>query len=320
MDNVTHGLVGLVTSGLLPHTMRPAPDTGERKALLWAGLSGSEVPDIDILYRLGGEMSYLNLHRGLTHSLGAIALFTLVLTLGIKRFYPEARVSRIGSVAGLSVGLHVFLDLLTSYGTMIFYPFNLTRFALDVLPIVDVYLVGLLVLATALLFTGLRNPRGATWVVVLITLYLSARAGSHWYSYQKVTASQPLGTYSQTGVFPDFLNPLRWQFVVKTPDKYIIGEVAVNGPVRATRELPIQPPNSLTRAMLQTPVARVFLDFARYPYVTCQQDSGYTTVLISDLRYQHHGYNYFVAYIRTDGKRQVISSGLNPSPVEDQVQ
>lgn len=79
MDNVTHALIGMTANSLLKEKSRTT---------FWVSLVASEIPDIDILYRLKGSLDYLLNHRGFSHSLPGLLLAALVITIVAGRMDP----------------------------------------------------------------------------------------------------------------------------------------------------------------------------------------------------------------------------------------
>ncbi|MGE5397470.1 MAG: metal-dependent hydrolase [Chitinophagales bacterium] len=313
MDNVTHGLMGLVAAGLLNNYAIPAKGVNminEKKAVFWTALIASEIPDIDILYRFTSDAAYLNMHRGLSHSIGGILFLALAVALMVRIIYPSIRAKRLLMVSLICISLHVLLDLLTSYGTQVLYPFDHTRFALDVLPIVDIYLLILLVASLAFLMSRSAKLGPATFIAFLVFAYISARTGMHWYAYQQVGSQLPAEKKVQLAVIPGLFNPFSWQYIAKTTSSYVTGDVSLDGIEKTTREYPIIPGDTNAYAALKTPAAHIFLSFARFPYITCQQYSSYKVVSITDLRYLSKNHALFLVQVKIDQNQKVIFSGL----------
>src|SRR5204863_1300405 len=155
LDNVTHTLF----AATLARTPLARAGRGTTAALVLA----SNAPDIDIIATAGGPVKYLEWHRGPTHGpLGVVGL--AIVTAGLvwigrgildRRRARKAAPAPAGGAAqvdasfGMLVAvslvgalLHVLMDLPTSYGTRILSPFDWHWFAVDWLPIVEVYLLG----------------------------------------------------------------------------------------------------------------------------------------------------------------------------------
>jgi inner membrane protein len=152
LDNLTHSLFGA--------TLARTPLSRAGRGTMAAVILASNAPDVDIVATAGGAVKYLEWHRGLTHGpLGIVGLGIVsagVAWLGrgyYDRRWPERRgvehdasFGMLVAVSILAVLLHVLMDLPTSYGTRLLSPFDWHWFAVDWMPIVDVYLLLALVI------------------------------------------------------------------------------------------------------------------------------------------------------------------------------
>ena len=150
MDPVTH-----VAAGVLISQVMPGPSRG------WSALAGAAfalLPDIDYFLIFVDRLAFIRHHRGFTHSLAALFLFAL-LGAALGRALGGPRWFRPILFLGLAVlASHLLLDLATSYGTQILFPFSRQRFTLDWLFIIDPYLTGLLLFGAV---AALASPPGA---------------------------------------------------------------------------------------------------------------------------------------------------------------
>ena len=192
MDNLTHSLFAFT----LARTRLGRAGRGTTAALLLA----SNAPDIDIVATTGGAINYLKWHRGPTHGpLGILALG--VITAGLvwagrrvldrrrspaeataaANIDPDASFAMLVAVSMIGVLLHVLMDLPTSYGTRTLSPFDWHWFAVDWMPIIDVYLLVILVAGT--MGFGRRSAavrrRNATVVLTLMAAYYGMRGYAH---------------------------------------------------------------------------------------------------------------------------------------------
>src|SRR6185437_5089038 len=89
----------------------------------------------------------------------------------------EAPLGMLIAVSIIAVVCHILMDLPTSYGTRLLSPFDWHWFAIDLMPIVDVYLI--VIMIAGLLF-GASSPearrRNAAIVLVLMAANYSVRA------------------------------------------------------------------------------------------------------------------------------------------------
>ncbi len=178
MDNLTHSLFALT----LARTPLGRAGRGATAALLLA----SNAPDIDIVAAAGGAVSYLKWHRGPTH--GPVGMVSLgVMTAGLvwagrrvidrrrstaeataaANIDPDASFGMLAAISTIGVVLHVLMDLPTSYGTRLLSPFDWHWFAVDWMPIIDIYLLMVLVAGTMAFGRPLAGVRRRNAVIVL---------------------------------------------------------------------------------------------------------------------------------------------------------
>jgi membrane-bound metal-dependent hydrolase YbcI (DUF457 family) len=181
LDNVTHTLF----AATLARTPLGRAGRGTTAALIIA----SNLPDIDIVTTAGGAATYLKWHRGPTHGpIGIVALGLLtaaLVTLAYRlvprlRNGPTASFAMLAIVSSIGAALHVLMDLPTSYGVRLLSPFSWRWFGMDWMPIVDIYL--LIVLIAGLTF-GLRSVPARRWnatiVLTLMAVNYGIRAAAH---------------------------------------------------------------------------------------------------------------------------------------------
>ena len=142
MDPLTHGLVGAAASQTVSskEKMRPAAFTGFVAAML---------ADLDyFIHNPSDPLLNIEIHRQFTHSLIFIPVGALIAT-GLLWWFVRKHLTLketfLFSLAGYSTaGL---MDAFTSYGTMLLWPFLDTRFAWNLISVVDpVFTLGLIAL------------------------------------------------------------------------------------------------------------------------------------------------------------------------------
>jgi inner membrane protein len=289
MDNLTHTLTGIALS-----------QAGLNRKTRFATLAlilGSNAPDADVLTRFRGSATYLEYHRGITHSL----LGATVLAAGLacliyfpgrlaraKPSAPSLNARWLFLLCWIAMLVHILLDFTNAYGVRPLLPFSGRWFAWDIMPIIDPTLLALLVcgLGLPLLFrlvseelgarkTGYR--RGAIFALVAMVLLWGLRDFSH----RRVLALLEANNYGdeppvRAAAFPT-LNPFSWTGVVETDSAYyVLPASALGSDVAAdyaTSFRKAQPSAALTAA-LQTHVGRIFSNFARFPWAQVEVMSG----------------------------------------------
>ena len=159
-------------------------------------LIASNIPDIDIVTLAGGGVVVPALaprpdarparHRRPRPRFGghgvAVAAFPSQQKGGATPFIepPRASFRMLAAISIVGVFLHVLMDLPTSYGTRVLSPFDWHWFAVDWMPIVDIYL--LVALVAGLLFgaaSAAARRRNATIVLLLMAVNYGVRGFAH---------------------------------------------------------------------------------------------------------------------------------------------
>jgi membrane-bound metal-dependent hydrolase YbcI (DUF457 family) len=199
MDNLTHTLFAIT----LGRTPLARAGRGVTPTLILA----SNAPDIDFVSAAGGALSYLHWHRGPTHGpLGVIGLglVTAGLVWTARRLFTRSEAGERASFPALAaigmvgVLLHILMDLPTQYGTRIFSPLDVQWYAVNWMPIVDVYL--LTVLAGGLAIGSIAARRSASvsrtrnarsWSAGIVLLFMLGNYGLRASSHEAALASAP---------------------------------------------------------------------------------------------------------------------------------
>ncbi len=156
MDSITHGIAGALVGKAFYGGSGPAADervAQQRRVAVFAATFGAVFPDSDIIVALLDRTrgAALEIHRGITHSLLCLPAFAILLALGTRWFTKRRGIASpslpalIGIYASVLL-LHIFMDLVTSWGTMIWSPLSKTRATLDWTMIVDLTVTTILLL------------------------------------------------------------------------------------------------------------------------------------------------------------------------------
>ena len=109
-----------------------------KKALYWGALVGT-LPDLDILIPLGGPVDSFVHHRGFSHSMIVLTLLAPLMAWLIVKIHPATKpyYRQWVMLCFVVFQASVILDLMTIYGTQIFWPVDKTPMAIPVLFIID---------------------------------------------------------------------------------------------------------------------------------------------------------------------------------------
>jgi inner membrane protein len=183
------------------------------------------VADLDVFIRSSTDptVSWV-FHRHFTHSLIFIPIGGLLAALPFlffKKFREDKAAVILASVIGYAT--HAPLDLLTSYGTQLFWPFSNYRAALDWIGIIDpVYTIPL---ATGVYLTARSlNPRPVRIALLLTTLYLCFGGWQHYrgVEFQKRLAASRGHQMQHSRVMPAPGWLLLWRSVYIADDRLYV--------------------------------------------------------------------------------------------------
>lgn len=189
MDTITHGIAGALIGkaafrGEEMFALRPM---NRARIVTWALMLGAIFPDSDVFRDMFShdKLLIVTWHRSITHSLILMPLWALLLAW-ITHAFCKWRKWEAPSFAALTgiyaVGImsHILLDLVTTFGTMIWSPLEWSRPAWDMIFIVDFTLSGILLAPQFLAWIysqpeKMRSRALRTWIVFLLAVLVISR-------------------------------------------------------------------------------------------------------------------------------------------------
>ena len=288
MDPVTHTLAGVALSHALFRD-RVGP-----KATLTLALA-SNLPDVDVIVHVMGSPAAVLWRRTFGHSVFTIPLLAAGLAWLLKRRY--AKNVRFGTLYGMCLFgaiVHVFLDLINSFGVVPLWPVSDWRPELSIVFIVDLILTGLLAAPLVLAAAGLRRRlMGLSQAALVACLFYFMLCGSA----RSMVLVQLSEEAARIGVRPDFLyvfpepfGPHRWRGVLRAGDIYRLYLMRPFSGIREPRgERETTPDLPAVRLARESPRGRRAEWFFKAPVWSLVAGSAvqdaFTEVRASDLRF-----------------------------------
>lgn len=248
------------------------------------------IPDADIFLNMGDPEWSLLYHRGVSTSFFggivlALALAGLYKLLSRKTSFWKASLLAYGLIC-----VHIWLDLITSYGTQILAPFSNQRFSLDAVFIIDpLFTLGLL--AFICLSALLSSKRGtiALWGLIFIFAYplTTMTLGKTLETLVENQYKNHGFSFEEFEFTPDALTPFYWKTVTREENRYTVSLANTFVPGREYPSISGEMADMalLTRLGKQDSMFDTWAWFARYPVQkTIQNDNG-TEVIFQDLRF-----------------------------------
>ena len=222
MDTLTHALSGaLIARATAPRPGKPHAIPLSRRIGL--GFFAAAFPDLDVVTSWMSPLSYLYYHRGVTHSLIMLPLWSLLLawlcTLIWRRGPPWRGYF---GVFAWGLGIHIAGDVITSFGTMIFAPFSDARYEISTTFIIDLWFTGIIVAAliAAWVWRRSRMPAMAGFMVLVCYIGLQyamqQRAEEFGEAYARAAGMNGATVAAQ----PRPVSPFNWMVVITNGDHY----------------------------------------------------------------------------------------------------
>ena len=195
---------------------------------LLALVLGSNLVDVDIIGLLLWDKPSWLYRRMWTHSLLTAPLLVLLAALLFRFCYRQTTFLTWVKIFLLGVGVHIFMDLINSYGVVLLFPLSYERFELAWVFIIDIYIWTILAVALLsplllrLLRLNVSRQCAARIGLALLIGYIGLCASLRLYSSSLLHsfAKRSAQVASFSYVFPEPFGPWRFHGVLRIGDEY----------------------------------------------------------------------------------------------------
>jgi inner membrane protein len=332
MDTITHCITGAVIA-------KAGFSQRLGKIATFSSIAASFMPDADIflrLFRIEDMSFFVKYHRGPGNSFFFMIPIAFTIALIFNRISGKKVLGRLFVLCVLAMLTHNFMDLQTSYGTMLLFPFSDKRFSLDLVFILDFFYSG--ILFVGLLGTIFWKGR-AEWVarvtLVLIALYTGLCATNHSRALsaaREFAAANAIETI-EVASLPQPLSPFLWTNLIKNHEFFYQGYLDLLGnnhrgysdtligkyisKFKGLKEITYKPyarfPDTpLEKESLNLDGVKLFLWFARFPiFLPEEVKDGLHIVRLFDLRFHSLEGRYpFVYEVKFDRQGNIKSESF----------
>jgi len=210
MDPLTHAISGAALARAMPQ--QPLP-RGQFILIILLAMA----PDADYVLKFISDMTYLEHHRGVTHSILMLPLWTWLIYALLPH---QAKLQPIMPwLLAAAIAMHILLDVITSFGTMVLAPLSDWRAALDLVFIIDPLFTALMLLPLllGLIWKRQRRPLAIT-SLALCGGYLLLTTSQHERAIDVARQQFPQATGYAALPYP--FSPFHWQVIAETPQHY----------------------------------------------------------------------------------------------------
>jgi membrane-bound metal-dependent hydrolase YbcI (DUF457 family) len=200
MDTITHGIVGAlagkalfagrdIPAGAAKGGVGRALSSPTARAAIVACTLGAMFPDIDIFAGplAHNPLAIMEWHRNITHSAIMLPLWALLLaalSIPIARWlkWEPPTFPTLFAIYAVGIATHIFLDLITNFGTMIWSPLRYSRASWDWVFILDLTVTSI-ALVPQLAAWCYREPGQFRLRAICVWAALTAGAfGAYWFA------------------------------------------------------------------------------------------------------------------------------------------
>ena len=213
MDPLTHGIIGGAISAFSSETVSLT------NPITLGAVIGSIIPDIDVVIRLiKDDMYYLNNHRGKSHSIYFLILYSVIITFILNFMFQDMNILKVFLFTFLGSLSHTLMDTLNSYGAMLFnkkLKFNLLTLYDPVITITSLFLI------------FYKNQTNVTLLTstLFISLYLFFRLKIKKKAYIKLNREYNGKKIEEITILPSLKFFYKWDFIISTRDENIVGRM-----------------------------------------------------------------------------------------------
>jgi inner membrane protein len=304
MFNSTHTFVGFAVA-------RTGLDKWVPRAALTAVIAAN-LPDIDIIADLKGMPSYLEYHRGITHSIVGIPLLSLI--LAAVMFVFTQHFWRTFVVALLAMATHPILDFSNPYGLRPFLPFQGTWYYGDTVFIIDpiMDLVLLLGIIGGAVFEKARRTLSFA-AMILVLVYIGVRVNLRNDAEARLdTFKAEISDIQKSAVLPRWMALRTWDGIVETDESLVKVNIdTTSGVVREVARIPKTHLTPIIAKAAEAPSASALLAFARFPVSRIQHiESGYRVTFMDFRFYNEASQTSFASHVQIDHSMKIVQDSL----------
>lgn len=306
MDTGTHVVMGIALGGL--STLDPVVGMGNptAHAVMLGALIGSQAPDLDTILKLRNNAKYIRNHRGITHSIPAIFIWSILITGMISIFIPESNLLHLWLWTLLAIVLHVFVDIFNAYGTQALRPFTKKWIALGIINTFDPFIFIVHLVGIAIWLIGAHPGYTFLGVYLILIGYYLVRIFMKRRIIGKLHKLLP--DIEQVIISPT-MKFRSWHIAVMTNTSFHVAR-SVNGEIVLLDEferIPV-PQTDIIRAAEKDDNISAFLSFSPVYRWEVDEYTDHCEVRFIDLRYRSKGYYPFVAIVQLDQDLNIVSS------------
>ncbi|ODG89914.1 MULTISPECIES: metal-dependent hydrolase [Bacillaceae] len=306
MDTGTHLVMGFTLGGLATLSPIVLHDPHLTNSLLLTTIIGSQLPDSDTILKLRNNAKYLKHHRGITHSIPAVILWTLSLSAIMTLFNNREHFGLYLFWSFLAVSVHVFVDLFNAYGTQALRPFSKRWIAFGIINTFDPIIFAIHLVGVPFVIFHFRAGPICVMLYFIMIFYYAFRYRQKQIVIQTVTKKLP--DVKRVYVSPS-IKYTHYHIVASTDSHHYVGKIKkrIFKIHDVFKRIPL-PVIEDVKAAFKDENVKSFLAFSPVYIWELIGHDDHKELRLIDLRYRTETYYPFVAVVKFDYEHNIISS------------
>lgn len=285
MDTSSHLCMGVATGLVINNIATNNHIEINETSIIAVSMIANVFPDIDVIFKLKSNQSYIKNHRAMSHSILFSLLWIIIITFfGYYSVHSNFYIYLIS--ASLGITLHIFTDLLNGYGVQFLWPFKRKWIALGITYTFDSVFITLHIIAILLIvYAKLPSLNVIIIAYIILGLYLIFSYIYHY--FLKKALIKKYGRYKRLILQAKSL-PINWKYVYETNDKkFYMGIVRFKTIIQLRYEKRLEIlSNELEEILLNNKNVKTFMDFTPiFNYHIHHRKNDSLEIRFYDLRY-----------------------------------
>ncbi|MCB0480975.1 MAG: metal-dependent hydrolase [Flavobacteriales bacterium] len=264
------------------------------KAILWGAIAGT-IPDLDVLAKQFTDIVTANeIHRGFSHSILFCVIAAPILGWIANKIHAKEAASwrEWSNLMFWCLVTHPLLDAHTTWGTQLFWPFELRVSYQNIFVADPLYTVPFLACVAIAMFYKRNNPKRANinkLGIIISTSYMAITLLLKGYTYFKFEDSlkhQQID-YNEISNRPTPLNSVLWTANVDTDSSYFIGYYSIFDKSDQIEFQSFEKNRGAFRNILDEDIVKRLIKMCKGWYLIQKTEEGYT---FSDMRFGMMGF------------------------------
>ncbi|MED4400631.1 metal-dependent hydrolase [Metabacillus fastidiosus] len=223
MDTSTHIAMGFGLAGLSYLDPAVAANPNLANAVLIGTVIGSNAPDFDYIIKLlKGNGMYTEHHRGVSHSIPALFLWTAALSFLIYLPFSDISFFTLLCWTFAAVFLHIAFDIFNSYGTQAARPFTKKWLSLNFIPLFDPFIMALHIIGFILWMITFSPGFIFFYIYIILFIYLITR---FILSRKAIRLAERLADLNGVYTIIPTQSLFHWDIVIETDTVFFVGMV-----------------------------------------------------------------------------------------------